>query len=201
MSFRRCNIIHQVLALIARARPRHIVAPHILASFEWEGCSVLVLEPVRARARSDRPVREPELAALVEIASLGRDLAPAVGAGTTGIPLHGDFCAWNSAPVAADVLALWDWEEAGFGLPLEDLFHWRMQRLVHFGRGTVEALVRGALEPDAQVRELCRALAVEADVAPGALEACLRRGLARAGQDERACRLRRDALALLGSAT
>ncbi|NUR77524.1 MAG: hypothetical protein HOQ28_14720, partial [Thermoleophilia bacterium] len=66
-------------------------------------------------------------------------------------------------------LTVVDWEHAGAGLPLEDLFQWRLQQLELIGGGTPDELVRGALEPDRQVLDLSDRLGVDAAIAPGAL--------------------------------
>ena len=64
------------------------------------------------------------------------------------------------------------------GEPLEDWFHWQTQRLIHFGHGSVEKLVRGALEPNARLRHLCAELEVDAGAAANGLATSLRLGLA-----------------------
>lgn len=179
---------------------RSIVTPRVLGRLDWEGFEVLVLEPVPIATRTDRPAGTAELAALTELASLGPALEPVVGSRSGQIPVHGDFCGWNSAPAAPERLALWDWEDTRLGLPLEDLFHWRMQRLVHFGHGSVQGLVASALRPDGQIELHCRGLGVGPDVAAPALEACLLRGLRSGKHDERAVRIRRQALDLLRGA-
>jgi hypothetical protein len=114
--------------------------------------------------------------------------------------VHGDFSGWNSARHGRERLALWDWEWARYGLPLEDYFHWTTQRLVHFGRGSVEQLVASALDPPADLRALCLELGIGPEQAPVALAASLRAGIetanARGIQDDP----RADALELLEEA-
>src|SRR5207302_10970969 len=91
------------------------------------------------------------------------------------IPIHGDFAPWNCAPLGNSRLALWDWEETRLGLPLEDLFYWRIQRLLRFGHGRPSDIVANARDPDPEIRSLCARVGVEVDVAPAALRACLER--------------------------
>ncbi len=67
------------------------------------------------------------------------------------------------------------------GEPLEDWFHWQTQRLIQFGHGSVEELVRGALAPDARLRSLCERLGVEPEAAPIGLASSLRHGLSTLG--------------------
>ena len=64
---------------------------------------------------------------------------------------HGDFCGWNTSVLRNGKLAIWDWEWAHLGEPLEDWFHWETQRLVAFGALSIErarATDTGA-QPDA----------------------------------------------------
>lgn len=178
----------QVLTSLATVPLERIAVPEVLAHLEWNGCSVLVLAPLPAPGRADRPFGPAELAALAELARLGDVL------GTGPIPVHGDFAPWNCA-VLGDRLALWDWEETRAGLPFEDLFHWQVQRLLLFGVGSPEELVARALEPDTS---LCAALGASPSDAPAALRGVLEHDLERGGAQANA--IRRRALALLEGA-
>jgi hypothetical protein len=108
---------------------------------------------------------------------LSSALAPVLGEHPERIPVHGDFAPWNCAPAADSRLTLWDWEEARLGLPLEDLFTWKVWRLLRFGHGTVSDLVRSATEPDPYVSGLCERLSMSTVLAPVALRACLEQRL------------------------
>ncbi|MDX6477061.1 MAG: hypothetical protein QOH95_2572, partial [Gaiellaceae bacterium] len=153
-----------VLERLADAQPRTFTAPRPLGLLAWEGFDLLLLEPLTLHGRANRPLGRSELSALTELASL--DVVPA-GAGEVAV--HGDFTAWNTGADARGRLAVVDWEYAAAGLPLEDLFHWRLQQLVLFGVGSPDELARGAVEPDRQVLELSDSLGVDPGLAPGAL--------------------------------
>jgi hypothetical protein len=192
----------RVLEALASCSPACFSAPRVLASFDWQGCFVLLLGPMEARGRADRPLGRAEVDALVELALLAEPLAPVLGARPGGVPVHGDFAPWNSGPTRAGPLAVWDWEDARLGAPLEDLFHWRVQRLVLFRQGNVATLVGAALEPDRQVRSLCEELGISHEAAPLALQSYLEGSLRTARrQDARAAHVRRLALARLAEAT
>jgi peptidoglycan/xylan/chitin deacetylase (PgdA/CDA1 family) len=167
-----------VLEALARCALQRLVVPKVLGFFSWQDCTVLVLAPVETRGRALRPISDHELGALAELSRLSEPLAGTLNVAPGLVPAHGDFAPWNSAPLRGKKLALWDWEEARAGLPLEDLFYWRTQL---FGRARPNAareLVVGAFHPDAEVRALARELGVDAAVAPAALNACVSRGLA-----------------------
>jgi thymidylate kinase len=192
----------RVLEALASCAPACFTAPRVLASFEWQGCYVLLLGPIEARGRADRPIGRSEVAALAELALLTEPLAPVLGARPGAIPVHGDFAPWNSGSTRAGVLALWDWEDARLGAPLEDLFHWRVQRLSLFREGDVAALVAAALKPDRDVRWLCSELGIPPERAPLALRRYLEGSLSAApGLDARAANVRGLALARLAEAT
>ena len=153
-----------VLERLTAAEPRTFKAPRPLGLLTWEGFELLLLEPLTLHGRANRPLGRSELSALTELASLE------VVTGAPGeVPVHGDFTAWNTGAAGRGRLTVVDWEHAGAGLPLEDLFQWRLQQLVLFGVGTPDELVRGALEPDRQVLDLSDRLGVDAAIAPGAL--------------------------------
>ena len=186
-----------ILQSLVDCRFQHILVPRVLAFFEWRDCQVLLLQPLPTLGRTDRPMGMHELNALAELPHVLHDkLATILGTGPDLIPVHGDFCGWNSAPVSQR-LAIWDWEELHLGFPFEDLFHWRVQRLVYFGKGEVSKLVHGALRPDQEIRYLSRQIRATPDLAPLALGACLRRGLAQPSRDPKGSTVRQRALALL----
>lgn len=191
----------RVLAALERTPLERVVAARPLASFRWRDLDVVVMTVLPFRGSTARSPGRAEEDALVELARVSDSAASALG-GTSGVLVHGDFCGWNSAVIERDRLALWDWEWAHMGEPLEDWFHWQTQRLVHFGRGTAEALVRAALSPDRRLRRLCVRLGVDPEEAPIGLTASLRHGLSRLspGTSGRARELREQALSLLGEA-
>ena len=77
-------------------------------------------------------------------------------------------------------LAIWDWEWAHVGEPLEDWFHWETQRLVAFGALSIERLVRQTLVPSPTLHDLCDRLGLEsASAVPTALRASLRHSITR----------------------
>jgi len=160
----------EVLERLAGAQPESFTAPRPLGALTWEGYEILLLEPLTLHGRANRPLGQSELAALTELASL-----QVVGATAGEVAVHGDFTAWNTGVDGRGRLAVVDWEHASVGLPLEDLFQWRLQQLVLFGEGTPGELVRGALEPDRQVQELAARLGVGLEIAPGALMRAARR--------------------------
>jgi len=191
----------RVLSALATASLKTLVVPRPLASFVWRDLDVLVVSRVPLRGRTDRPSRDAEELALVELATLCERLAPAFG-GDGAVPVHGDFCGWNSSALHGGRLALWDWEWAHMGEPLEDWFHWQTQRLIHFGHGSAEGLVRAALAPDIHLRLFCETLGVEPAAAPVGLAASLRHGLSALGSDAQGPerKLRERMLALLEGA-
>jgi thymidylate kinase len=192
----------RVLEAFASCDTARFAVPKVLASFDWQGCHVVLLGPVEARGRANRPIGRAEVAALAELALLAGPLAPVLGARPGGVPVHGDFAPWNCGPTRSGALAVWDWEEARLGAPLEDLFHWRVQQLVLFREGDVATLVSAALEPDREMRWLCSELGISPEVAPLALGSYLESSLKAApGPDARAADVRSLALARLTEAT
>jgi hypothetical protein len=175
-----------------------IETPRLIASFVWCGLDVLVTTLVPIRGSTSRPLGQVEEQALVDLAHARSELLPAVGA-EDGWLVHGDFSGWNSARIGSRTLALWDWEWAHAGLPLEDYFHWQTQRLVHFGKGSGDALVRAALSPDKRLRTLCARIDVEPQEAAPSLAASLATRIDRlsAGGNEAELRLNRELLTRL----
>jgi hypothetical protein len=186
-----------VLEALGACRPTSFAVPRVLDCFEWEGSAVMLLGALDAARLAAAELGAPELRALAELGSLEEPLGAVLGTRGGAVPVHGDFAPWNAARTGAGWLALWDWEEAHLGLPLEDLFSWRARVLIHLGRGSVDALVRGAYEPDRQVCALAAASGSPPDAAPHALEAALERILAGAGPDEDAARAARRALQMV----
>jgi hypothetical protein len=180
-----------VLERLADARPSTFAAPRPLGLLTWEGFELLLLEPLTLHGRANRPLGRSELSALTELASLS--LIPA-SAGE--VPVHGDFTAWNTGADRQGRLAIVDWEHAGSGLPLEDLFQWRLQQLVLFGVGSAAELVRGAVTPDRQVLELSERLGIDPGIAPGALL----RAASRPGAIETGAQVHASLSELLGKA-
>ena len=166
----------QLLALLSSSALQTLRVPKPVEVLEWEQWCALLMLSVPTPGYADRELSDTELGALAELAGLGDALEPVLGRGEGTVPIHGDFAPWNCAVLKGE-LAVWDWEGAGLGLPLEDLFHWRAQRLALFRVGSPETLVRGAFEPDWRVRGLCARLGIEPSCAPAALESALERGL------------------------
>jgi len=152
-----------------------LVVPRVIDCFDWQDCAVLLLEPFRVRLRADRSTGSAEVAGLVELTRLGSHVGDLDGGSSGQVLVHGDFAPWNCAPLGPASLALWDWEEARMGMPLEDLFYWRVQRLLRFGRGRAVDLVESALDPDGEILTLCAKTGTDPAVAPDALAACLQR--------------------------
>jgi hypothetical protein len=185
-----------VLAALETCVTTALQPPRLIGSFAWHDLDVVVTAVLPAKGRTDRAPGAEEVEALVELAGLSDLLRPVLG-GEASVPVHGDFCAWNTA-VAGGRLAAWDWEWAHMGEPLEDWFHWQTQRLVHFGRGTAAAIVEEAVNPSSRLRSLCDRLVIGLDAAPASLAASLQEGLARLeGTTGPQITVRREALALL----
>jgi hypothetical protein len=192
---------HAILTALRDAGPQSFEFPEVVALLYWRDYAVLVLRPFRTSGFADRPLGAHELAASAEIASLGPVFDRVLGAREGSVPLHGDFAPWNSARVSRE-LVLWDWENARLGHPLEDVFHWRVQRLVLFGRGTPEMVAGAAMEPDAQIRAMCEVLGLPNEAGRTGLNAYLRHSLGlleRREQGDRAVKTRRRILECLES--
>jgi hypothetical protein len=189
---------HRLLQSLASTSLRVITVPKVVGYFEWDSCDVLVVRPIPTNGWSTRSLSSVELDGLVELAGLNTGMLGAIAA-EGEIPVHGDFAPWNCSIVGSSRLALWDWEDARPGLPLEDLFHWQVQRLVLLKQGTPEGLVADALDLGGAVGRLCRRLDIAADLPARSLEAYLKRSLAELPEEtfDPAVRLRRRALTLL----
>jgi thymidylate kinase len=167
------KLLHEQVVLDAlRDATERIVAPRVLGRLEWRGRQVLLIEALRTRGGATRELGRLELDAIAEICSLG-GLREALGVVGDAVPLHGDFAPWNSGVTADGRLALWDWESARSGLPLEDVFHWYAQRLFYVRRGPAEELVEFALAPSAEVRALRDRLGLDDGASAAALGAYL----------------------------
>lgn len=192
----------RILESLASCSLRALRVPDVVTLLEWDRYSALLLRPVDTRGRADRPLGAVETSALGELARLGASLAPVLGYENGLIPIHGDFAPWNCSRTGAR-LTLWDWEACGLGLPFEDLFHWRIQRLALFAEGTVGGLVDGAFAPDSWLLALANELGTrDRDLrthAPAALRSALQRGLRvpQTAEEARAAAVRREALELL----
>jgi hypothetical protein len=190
----------RVLEALAQIDPQTFLAPRVLASFEWRGAAVLVLEPVAISRRSDRGLAEPEIGALVELYELRDALAPVLGSAPATVPAHGDFAPWNSSRTSTGGLTLWDWEEAHLGTPLEDYFHWQVQRAVLLSRGTLADLVGRTLKPDLTLQALCDRLSIAPEQAPPLLRSYLEQGAGTLPQRSPGAERRVRALELLDRA-
>jgi hypothetical protein len=187
----------RVLTALETCPTRVLQPARVVDWFSWRELDVLVTAALPVSGCTDRPLGHTEEAALVELASLGNQLAPALG-GSGATPVHGDFCGWNTS-AGRGRLAAWDWEWAHLGQPLEDWFHWETQRVVAFNAISVEDLVRQALEPPSRLLRLCNKLGIDTTAAPAGLRDSLRHGMSRLGRadGEHAMELRAQALALL----
>jgi len=126
---------------------------------------ILLLEPLPTTLLSDRRLGHVEVSALAELKRIAESLAPALE-GSGGTPIHGDFAPWNSTHVAGGRLAVWDWEETRLGSPLEDVFHWRIQRHLRGGDETLEEIVADAEGPGPETLAAARRLGVDPASAP-----------------------------------
>jgi hypothetical protein len=187
----------RVLDQLAIIGPKTFAVPRVLASFEWQEVAVLVLEPMSVSRRADRSLAEPELDALVELAQLGDGLGIILHSAPGGIPVHGDFAPWNSSRTETGKLVLWDWEEAHPGFPLEDFFHWQVQRAVLLSIGTMRDIVHRTLEPDRVLQILCDRLSIPTEQAPSLLRSYLERTDATRLRTSRGTEARARALAIL----
>jgi len=175
VSSRASELRHEasMLEALQACELEHIAVPRVLDLLELAAVSVLLLSPLAARGNTGRSMGSPEHNALVELAALSDNLSPVLGREAGLVPVHGDFTGWNSAPLPDGRLALWDWEEARLGLPLEDFFHWKVRRLLLLGVGDAEATAWEAMHPGPELAGLARRLGIEPSVS--ALLACLRR--------------------------
>jgi hypothetical protein len=188
-----------VLALLSRLDLHKLLPPHILGCFEWQGCVVLLLEPLQLTSYADRALGDAELAALAELGRLGDALAPILGQDGTRSPIHGDFAPWNSGVVKDGRLAVWDWEEARLGRPLEDVFHWRIQRHLRGADVSLAEIVGDALGPGPMTATAADRLGVASESAPEALRQYLDETLGRPPRINYpgVAALRREALGML----
>lgn len=189
----------QFLKSLERAEFRVMLIPRLLAMFETDSLSVLLQTPLETGGLTARRLGAVEESALVDLAHLEHLVDASVpGTGTKWV--HGDYCGWNTAQTADGRLAVWDWEWLHRGCPLEDWFYWHVQRLLHFGRGSLEDIVATALKPSEALRVFSARVATSPEAAPDALAAVLRVGLTRLnprGETDRSIRL--QGLHLLGA--
>ena len=190
----------RVLGAFSQLQPGSFVVPRVLARLEWNGLTVVVLEPLPVRTRSDRPFGELESAALEGLAALRGDLAEVLGLSADQVPVHGDFAPWNSSRTGVDSLAVWDWEHAHGGGPLDDYFHWHLQRIVLLSSETIDGFVARTLRPDRSAQVLCERLSVPSDEVPLLLLSYLERSSRGHPPASEAARVRRCAIDLLDRA-
>jgi hypothetical protein len=188
-----------VLALLSSLDLRRIVPPRVLGSFGWEGCVVVLLEPLPLTSYADRPLGDAELAALAELGRLGDALAPVLGHDGGKSPIHGDFAPWNSCVVGDGRLAVWDWEEARLGRPFEDVFHWQIQRYLRGTDTSLAEIVGDALGPGSMTATAAHRLGVDSESAPEALRHYLDDTLGRPPRSNfpGVAKLRREALGMM----
>jgi hypothetical protein len=200
-SVKLCHERH-VLEALSRAESTPIVAPTVIDFLEWRDHAVLLTGPVDTRGRANRPLESAEIAALVELARLTQHLSRAFSDDPhiEGTLVHGDFTPWNSAVLPSGRISLWDWEDARVGLPLEDFFHWEIQRLSLFDQGSVGSIVEEAVGPSRRIEEVCGALGVTTEAAATGLEAYLTRTVEEHEPCSRPREIREAALAALRNA-
>jgi hypothetical protein len=187
----------RVLDALLPAKTSAFVVPRPLTLLQWENLTVSVLEPIIPRGRAMRAFGARERTVLEELTQLGDILEPILGSAPGLVPVHGDFASWNTAPTRGGGYVVWDWEDARLGLPLEDLFHWRIQLLLLFGVGSVDELVAGANSPDRELAELCGRLGLNGDAPSRSLRAYLERRASAAAIDSRTDDIVREALTRL----
>jgi hypothetical protein len=186
----------RVLEALAAVKLKTFRTPRVLAFFDWQERAVLVLERLPMTSPADRVLAEPEIRALLELAKLGEALRDVLGSDQGGLPVHGDFAPWNSSRTSEE-LTLWDWEDAHLGSPLEDYFHWHIQRAALLSGGQVGDVVKRAQHPDAVLLALCDGLSVPPERAPVLLGSYLERSLLSLPASSSGARTRLKALELL----
>jgi hypothetical protein len=198
------RLLHErdVLDALSRLELEILVPPRVLDCFEWDGSTVLLLEPLCVSGRTDRPLGESECAALAELRSLGEQLAPTLASDGTAAPVHGDFAPWNAARLSRGRLAVWDWEETRTGSVLEDVFHWRIQRHLRGAGESLEAIASDAVRGDGVTGAVAARLGIDPAGAPQALRQYLDRTLGQPprASDPRIVAVRERMLALLARA-
>jgi hypothetical protein len=162
-----------VLEAITRAGPETFTVPRPVGLLEWNGWSVLVLEPLALRGVAVRRFGDREVAMLTELAGLGEALAGELGQNEGRVPVHGDFVPWNTGQARAGY-AVWDWETARLGRPLHDFFHWHVQLAVSVGGEQIDELVRTAAKPSGPLEALRTSLGLDRDEPIQALATYLR---------------------------
>ncbi len=153
-------------------------------------CSLGLLQRARSHtppiaAVANRPIGARELDALVELASLASCLSEVVIGTAPGSVLRRRRLHILEIvhPVYAR-LHLWDWENTRLGMPFEDVFHWRVQRLALFGEGSARGIATSAVRLDAELQELSDRTGADPRTAREALAAYLERELALATPHE-----------------
>ena len=174
-----------VLSALEPLRLDSIETPRLLDAFEWQGLQVTLLSPVFGRGSPSRELGRIEVRALIELAGARDRLSPVLGGSACERPQHGDFCAWNSARTRREKLALWDWEWAHAGHPLEDWYHWQTQRFLAFGRGGADELLTMVLQPNRLLDELAAELDLPKSERELGLMASLRSYESRLADDSR----------------
>lgn len=178
--------LQREVAVLAALEPcpfQSIEVPRVLDVFIWRGLQVALLSPMRGRGRPNRAVGVIEVEALIELAGIGERLTPLLGNPESRIPQHGDFCGWNSVRTRSGKLALWDWEWAHAGHPLEDWFHWHTQRFCAFGHGGADKLIAAAFRPNPLFDKLATGLGVSISERERGLVDSLRSYLSRLADD------------------
>lgn len=188
-----------ILERIQSAEPRTFRVPEPLGVIVSDHVAGLVVRPLPTPGRAYRDFTARDARALVELAGILDEVPDSDRGRRAGqVLVHGDFVPWNTAD-AAGVISVWDWEHARWGLPLDDYFHWRLQSIALFDRGTPEGLVREMRAPTKELSYLCERYALQSSE----LEAYLRYHVSWAlanpipGWDERTLLVRRSVLALL----
>lgn len=161
----------RVLEELARIDTASFVAPAELGWTELgSGRAMLLLEPLGGSGANRRPLGGPELNALVELSELGHHLRGVVR-GEGSVIVHGDFAPWNCAHRIGSKqgLALWDWEDARFGEPLDDFFHWQLVQSALLGKPTLAEVAANAVNPDPDTTLMLGRLGIDVAEVPSRL--------------------------------
>ena len=186
-----------VLTQLAHCPMTHLQAPRVLGFFRWQGFQVLVMSSLPIRGRTDRRLGPTEERALADLRSLMSTLPGEAGSGSTLV--HGDFCGWNTSRLGNGGLAVWDWEWARQGEPLEDWFHWQVRRALQFGHGSMSEVSQWALSPPPKLVRFANLVSTCPETAPMALAHALKADLRRLSHEPsgKAYQVRAEALARL----
>lgn len=96
-------------------------APIAIGSFDAAGQTITYLATTAVAIRRQGPAIDAPLRTFErDLAERLADLPKAIGTDADDVPVHGDLTPWNLRRTSHG-LALFDWEEAGWGAPGSDL--------------------------------------------------------------------------------